>query len=657
MEGSSTRPRDDALVTTSEERFLSFVEGASVGIYRSTPAGKIVMVNRALLKMLGLDSFEKLAGQDLEKDAYAPGYSRKEFKEKIEREGSIRGLEAEWLRADGTAVAIRESASVVRAPDGTVLYYDGIVEDISERKRAERDLRESEERFRILTQAAFEGIFITEDGRIRDVNDQGLRMFGYERSEMIGLEVISLVSPEHRSLVDSAIRGGIEKTYEHRMVRKDGSTFYAEAKAKMMHAGTRTLRMTALHDITEAKKAEQQRQALEGQLRQSQKMEALGTLAGGIAHDFNNILTGIMGHLQLAQMDLAEGHPALSSMMEAEKASRRARDLVARILSFSRLERADRQVTPLGPVVLEAVELLRASLPSKIEIRTDIDAECPHVRCDAAQVHQVIVNLGTNAAHAMEDANGVLTVELRAAEPGRELMERHPQVRAAQTVRLAIRDTGCGMDDAVQKRIFEPFFTTKAFGKGTGLGLAVVHAIIQNHSGSIVVESAVGRGSEFSIYFPGVSSKEAGPAPGSAAVPHELAPFGRGRAVLLVDDEPAVRSFGGDALRRLGFRPTVLAHPVMALEAFRLTPSLFSAIISDLTMPDMTGLELARQVRGSRPDIPFILATGFLNADATDRAADSGVRSVLTKPFEIHELAARLRAALQEPEAGPQAPP
>jgi PAS domain S-box-containing protein len=249
-------PRPNGLQMTSDERFLSFVDNASVGIYRSTPDGQIVMANRALVKMMGHESFEELATRNLEREGYEPSYSRQQFKDEIERTGSIRGLEASWIKRDGTTIFVRESASVIRDAAGASLYYDGIIEDISERKRAEHELRDSEERFRLLTEAAFEAIVITEDGRIKDVNDQGLRMFGYERSEMIGQDVSKFVSPESRALVEKNIRGEVEEAYEHRMVRKDGSTFDAQAQAKMVRTGQQTFRMTALRDITDKKKAE-----------------------------------------------------------------------------------------------------------------------------------------------------------------------------------------------------------------------------------------------------------------------------------------------------------------------------------------------------------------------------------------------------------------
>jgi PAS domain S-box-containing protein len=652
------RKRTEAALIANEERFRSFVEHANVGIYRSTPEGRIVMANPALLRIMGYTSFEDMSQRNLETDGYEPSYSREKFREGIERDGLLNGWEATWTRKDGTKIFVRESASVIRSADGGVLYYDGTIEDISERKRAEEALRESEERFRNLTAAAFEGVVITENGRVLDINDQALKLFGYSRDEMVGREAADFVSPETRRIVARRMRDQVEGSYEHKLVRKDGSIFNAEAQAKTMRIGGRNVRMTAIRDISERLRQEQRQKNLEEQVRQMQKMEALGTLAGGIAHDFNNILTGILGNLQLAEMDLPKGHPAYIALESADKASRRARDLVARILSFSRLEHDNRVAAPLANVVREAVQLLSVGLEGDVRIRTDLDPACPAVVFDAGQMHQVLMNLGTNSIHAMKEG-GVLNVELRAVVPGKALRERHPQVTAEHTVCLTLRDNGCGMEEAVLKRIFEPFYTTKTFGKGTGLGLAMVHAIVSSHGGAIVVESVPGSGTKFDLYFPeapaAAPAPEAAPEPATAAAVEStpksrFVAFGNNRGVLLVDDEDSVLTIASSLLKRFGFAAKGFALPVEALKAFKADPDAFSVVVSDLTMPEMTGLELSRQILATRPDIPIILTSGYLNTEAVKKARESGIRSVIKKPFDVKELVSQIRLVLNEPE-------
>ncbi len=639
--------RTEAALIANEDRFRSFIENAGVGIYRSTPNGRIVMANRALIGIMGYNSLEELKARNLENEGYEPSYPRQQFKERIERTGRLIGWEAAWKRRDGTTIHVRESANVIRGADGSIQYYDGIIEDISERKQAEKALLESEERFRHLTAAAFEGIMISEDGRIKDVNDQALRLLGYERSEVIGREIVEFVSPETREFVAENIRTQCESAYKHQMVRKDGSLFDAEAQAKRMQAGERSLTITAIRDISDRLQNEQKQKYLEEQLRQMQKMEALGTLAGGIAHDFNNILTGILGNVQLAEMDLEAGHPALPSLEASAQACRRARDLVARILSFSRLEHDNRTPGPLGPTVLEAVALLRVGLPGNIEVRTEVDDACPSVMFDSSQIHQVILNLGTNSIHALKEHGGTVAVELRSVEPSVALMVRHPQVTRSHTVRLTLRDNGCGMSPSVLKRVFEPFYTTKANGKGTGLGLAMVHAIVTAHQGAIVIDSAPGSGTAFNLYFPGAGDAAPGAAPQARALhPGDLSSFGNGRKILLVDDQETVRHTGSELLRRLGFSPMAFERPADALAAFGAAPSEIAAVISDLTMPEMTGLELAQQIIAIRPDTPVIIASGYLPSETEQKARALGVRCVVSKPFELRELTVRIRAVL-----------
>ncbi len=643
----SDHKRTEAALVANEERFRSFIENASVGIYRSTPEGRIVLANPAFLRIMGYESFEETVSRDLERDSRDASYPRKEFRESIERSGQLSGWEATWNRRDGTRIFVRESAILLRGPDGGVQYYEGIIEDITERRMAEQALRESEERFRNLTAAAFEGIVITENGRILDINDQGLKMLGYERSEVIGHQAIDFVTPETRSIVAESIRSQRETAYEHQLVRKDGTRIQAEAQAKMMSMGGRTVRMTALRDITERRHAEQKQRNLEEQLRQVQKMEALGTLAGGIAHDFNNILTGILGNLQLVEMDLPTGHPAFVALKSADKASWRARDLVARILAFSRLEHDNRASASLGAVVLEAVQLLRVGLQGNIQIRTEIDPNCPAVVFDSGQVHQVIMNLGTNAAHAMRERGGLLVVKLRTVTPGDAFRERHPQVIAGHTVCLTLSDNGCGMEETVLKRIFEPFYTTKLMGHGTGLGLAMVHAIMKSHNGAIVVESAPGTGTTFDLYFPAASGTGPDVRPSAGAGRTDrLVAFGNGRKIMLVDDEEAVRVIGAGLLERLGFVAIACARPSEALGAFKADPASFCAVISDLTMPEMTGLELARHILAISPAVPIILTSGYLHSEAQQKARESGVRCVINKPFKAQELVAQIRTIL-----------
>ncbi len=640
------RDRSEGRLRESEYRFRGFVENASVGIYRTSPQGRFLLANEATLKIMGYRSFEELSTLSFEDKANQREYPRAEFRRQIEEQGSVRGWETWWTRPDGSRVFVRESATAIRDASGVVMYYDGILEDISQSKKTEQALVDSEERFRTLSSAAFEGIVIVEDSHWVDVNDQALAMLGYERHEAVGRPVTDFVRPEFRAEVSSRIADRDEQSYEIELVRKDGTTFPVEARAKEVRAGGRRVRMTALRDITEKRAQEQRQRNIEQQMRTMQKMEALGTLAGGIAHDFNNILTGILGNLQLAGIELPRDHGAYESVASAEQAARRARDLVGRILSFSSPGQKRMSVASLGATVLEAVELLRAGLPSQVDIRAEIDPRCPAVAFDPGQIHQVIMNLGTNSAQAMDARGGVISIRLRSEVPDRSLIERHPKVTPAHRVRLEVADNGGGIPASVMQRIFEPFFTTKDFGKGTGLGLAMVHTVVTAHEGAVTVESTEGVGTTFSLYFPVAAAEApASPAPESPQA-SSLHPFGQGRRILLVDDEDPARTVAGKLLSRLGFDASCHAGPREALEAFRTAPASFAAVISDVAMPGMTGIELAQELYRVRPDVPVLLVSGNFRIDPQRHRLGPNIRGMIQKPFDVNDLVSAVRQAI-----------
>jgi len=328
-----------------------------------------------------------------------------------------------------------------------------------------------------------------------DVNDQLARLLGYERGELVGLPVTRIVAPESIDFVTTAMSSGRETPYRHLAVRKDGTPIMVEAQAKLAEWGGRKVRVTAIRDITEQLR-------LEERLNRVQKLEALGRLAGGIAHDFNNILVAIFSYTDLADLDAEDPVQVRSHMEGLRAAGHRARDLVLQILTFSRQKGEERTRTSIQPVVEEALKFLRSSLPSSIEVDAQIARDTPVVLGAPVQLHQVVMNLCVNAAHAMHTA-GMLTVRLARAEATPELRLRVPELTSSSSYAvLSVEDTGKGMDEQTMSRIFEPFFTTKTGGEGSGLGLAVVHGIVKAHDGVIAVESNIGRGTRFEVYIP-----------------------------------------------------------------------------------------------------------------------------------------------------------
>jgi nitrogen-specific signal transduction histidine kinase/ActR/RegA family two-component response regulator len=387
-----------------------------------------------------------------------------------------------------------------------------------------------------------------------------------------------------------------------------------------------------------------ERRLLENRLQQAQKMEAIGTLAGGIAHDFNNILAAMFGYAYLLQQD-TEGNPAAQENIgEILKATSRAKDLVQQILTFSRQRDLKRQVIRLDTVVREAMKFLRASLPADIKIEMHLADDAPAVLADPTQFYQVMINLATNALHAMEGQAGKLTVTLDRFSPDGKFIQAHPDFRPIGYARLTIADTGHGMDAKTQARIFEPFFTTKPVGKGTGLGLAVVHGIIQSHDGVINVESQPGAGTTFLIYFPAQTDGAALTGTKVRKLHH-----GRGQRILLVDDEPALTGVFKQLLRRLNYQPTASNSAPEALGWFRENPAAFDLVITDLTMPDISGLEFAREVRALRPELPVVLATGYSSTLNHHDLLDAGICELLEKPVSMTALADVLQRVFGEP--------
>ena len=398
-------------------------------------------------------------------------------------------------------------------------------------------------------------------------------------------------------------------------------------------AGEHYGRIWTFRDITERRK-------LEAQFHQAQKMESIGQLAGGIAHDFNNILSAIIGNLYLAKLDAASQPAIVEHLENISQAARRASDLVNQILTFSRRNKQEREPVKLNHVVLEALKLLRASVPATIRIQTDL-TQTPTVLANPTAIHQVIMNLGTNAWHAMRDQPGTLKVEMGVIEVDAPFAHAHPGLRPGRYVRLCVSDTGHGMDAATRARIFDPFFTTKAVGEGTGLGLAVVLGIMQGHDGAITVYSEPGAGATFHLYFPVFETAEAADETVSQPIPR-----GQGEHILFVDDEEVLAGLGKQILERLGYTVTTKTSASEALAAVREQPDRFDLVITDLTMPLMDGARLGSQLLQIQPRLPIILATGYSATMTNEKVRELGFREVLLKPSTARALGEAVYRAL-----------
>jgi PAS domain S-box-containing protein len=527
---------------------------------------------------------------------------------------------------------------------------------------SERALRESEERYALAMEGSNEGHWDWDLATDRFFLSPKMKAL---HGRLEGQPVVTRaewfahleIEPDDERRLDAALKDHIEGRtayfeIDYRVRHADGGWRWLLSRGRCLRdAEGRPYRFVgSASDITDRKRAEAERERLEAQLRQSQKMEAMGTLAGGIAHDFNNILGAILGYGELAQRGSPEGSRVRRHLDQVMHAGGRAKALVERILAFSRSALAEREPVHVQSVVSDTLELLAASLPPGVRLERRLQAGDAAVIGDATQLHQVVMNLSTNAMHAMS-GGGVLAVVLERAEATSPLAVSHGALSPGPYVRLTVSDTGAGIPPAVLERIFDPFFTTKGVGEGTGLGLPLVHGIVGDLGGAIDVATTPGEGTTFAIWLP-LAGETARPFPKAA----RQASRGNGEAIMIVDDEAALVTLAEEMLAELGYEPAGFESSVAAMEAFRADPQRFDLVLTDEAMPDLTGTELAREICRLRTEIPVVLMSGYGGTALAARAAAAGVREVLRKPLESRDLAESVARALGSARGVPPLP-
>jgi signal transduction histidine kinase len=523
-------------------------------------------------------------------------------------------------------------------------YFVILVDVITERKREAEELRWKTALLEAQMEAAPDGILVADNhGNIILQNQRLKRLWSiptevYEYKDVIAqVDFVSKLTKDPTRFKEqvAGLYAQPAAVSRDEIELVDGTILERYTAPVRDKAGNNYGRIWTFRDITQSRQ-------MENRLRQAQKLEAIGTLAGGIAHDFNNILGAIFGFSNLLEQDVAGNPAAQEDITEILKAANRAKDLVQQILTFSRRCEQKRQVIRLDSIIKEALRFLRASLPADIQIEKQLLEDAPAVLADPTQIYQVVLNLATNALHAMEGRGGRLTVRLDAFTPDASFIQRYPEFRPLTYARLTIADTGQGMDAQTMARIFEPFFTTKPVGKGTGLGLAVVHGIVQAHEGFIKVESQCGHGTKFYVYFPAQTPDTIPAEPATGNLPR-----GQGQAILLVDDEPTLTAAFQRLLERLNYQVTTSNNPRDAMGLFRENPARFALVITDNTMPEMNGLEMSRQIHALRPDMPVILASGLSSTLSPETLREAGIREVVDKPVSLQTLAEVLQRTLE----------
>jgi PAS domain S-box-containing protein len=555
--------------------------------------------------------------------------------EQLDRNGTF-ALEYRIRDAQNRERWVSDRGRAVENGAGAPDLVDGVLVDITELKHAEQAAAQLAT---VVEQAAEEIIITDAEGMIQYVNPAFERISGYTSKEVMGRNPNLLRSGVHGEGfykdLWSTIRSGRVWSGHITSKARDGQLVQEDATfSPIKGAGGRIIGYVAVkRDVTESV-------AMETRFRQRQKMEAVGTLAGGIAHDFNNILSAIMGYAEIMLHDLAAGEPCEeASLREILKAGERARELIRRILTFSRKGTTERIPVNVGTLIRDAVKLLRGALPSTVGIRESIAVDGVSALADPTELHQVIMNLCTNAWQAMRETGGVLEVTLAPVDLD-EADEARTAVRPGAYIQLIVRDTGCGIRKADTERVFEPFYTTKERGQGTGMGLAMVHGIVRDHGGSVSVRSEVGKGSQFEVLIPRLPGEEAN-------APDAEAPSLEGHErILVVDDERALVEVERRTLQTMGYKVVAVNGAVEAYEAIAADPGGFDLVLTDLTMPVMTGLELAARIRQIRPDIPLVLLTGYGDAMTPEKLEEAGFQEMLMKPLRRRELGESLRRVL-----------
>lgn len=635
----------------SENRYRGLFEESNDLIFIHK-AGRIIDVNQKACDVLGYsrDRLINMTIPDLH-----PVDGKRESIERIKNQDSLKSIifETTMMKSNNEMIFLEVSSSII---DEDYLICQGIARDITERKKSEALLKESEEKYRLLAENSSDVIF-TLDLYLNYtyVSPAVEQLRGFTVKEVMAGGIEKALTQGSLALIKKALGEELQelkknpdshpgyRIMEVETYHKDGSVIWCEISVSFIFdennnpAGI----LGVTRDITDRKRAEKEKRKLEKQLIQTQKMEAIGTLAGGVAHDFNNILSIIFGYVDLAMMDINEPEKIRMALEEVNRAALRAKDLTQQILTISRQTEQEKRPIRISNIAKEALKLLRATIPSSIKIAQEIRSEGT-ILSDETQIHQIIMNLSTNAYHAMRERGGVLYVSVKDVTIIENDTLLNTNINPGSYILLEVSDNGHGMDETTRERIFEPYFTTKEMGEGTGLGLAVVHGIVENHGGIINVYSEPGVGTSFHIYLPTFNSSG-----GVTEANDEMECSGYGNEnILFIDDESKILELANEVLKKYGYNLKIFDNSYAALEEFAKEPDRYDIVVTDMTMPGMNGIELSEKILQIRPEIPIILCSGFNQLIDKRDIKNMGLH-FLSKPIRKSDLLKTIRNVIE----------
>ena len=642
------RKQAEGALRASNERFRILFENAPDPFYINKMDGTLVDGNKAVEKLLGYQK-EELIGMNFKDTGLLSGQDLAKALNLLEQnqKGKSTGPEEFTLfRKDGSPICAEILTLPVEIGNENLVL--GIARDVTDRKQAQEALRRSEEKLSKAFQTSPVWVSITtvNEGRLLEVNDTFSKISGFSRSEAIGRTTTDLgffLDPkrDRERALQIFRKQGCIRNLEMKMRFKDGKDHAILLSADPIDFEGQECLIKVLTDISEHKMMQGEKVALESRLQQAQKMEAIGTLAGGIAHDFNNILSAVIGYTELALSDAERDSILYRNLQEVFRASGRAKDLVKQILAFSRQAEQELKPVQVRLICKEAIKFLRASLPTSIKIYQEIISDSL-ILADPTQIHQVLMNLCTNAGYAMGDKGGVLELKLIDVNLGADATAKFPELKPGPYLELTVGDTGHGIPLNIVERIFDPFFTTKGKHEGTGMGLSVVHGIVGSCEGTIRVYSQPGKGTTFKIYLPAVGKDKA-----PISIGEEPVVSGTER-ILFIDDETAIVDMVKQMLESLGYQVTTRTSSIEALELFKAKANSFDLVITDMTMPNMSGDKLAGELMRVKPEIPVILCSGYSARTSQEQALAMGIRAFVPKPILRSEIAATIRKVLEK---------